>query len=244
MKQLLKENHRLLFTLIHKFNTEKGSRYPKLSDRDDIIIMTDEAHRTQYDALALNMREALPNASFLAFTGTPLLAEGEEKTKDTFGDYVSIYNFRESIDDHATVPLYYENKTPELQLINPDLNDDIYLAIEDADLDERQEEKLSREFTREYQVLTRDDRLNAISENIVNHFVNRGYGGKAMVVSIDKFTTVKMFDKVQFFWKKYIEGLETEATQIENKEDKNDAKAENSTAKIHRHGSRGQPRTE
>lgn len=211
LKKLLKEDHRLVFTLIHKFNTGKGETYPKISDRDDIIVITDEAHRTQYDILALNMGNALPNASFLGFTGTPLMANGEEKTRETFGEYVSIYNFRASVDDHATVPLYYENRVPELHLINPNLNDDIYTAIEEADLNEEQEEKLAREFSREYHLLTREDRLNAIAEDIFNHFINRGYGGKAMVVSIDKFTTVKMYDKVRYYWQKYVEKLKAKA---------------------------------
>jgi type I restriction enzyme R subunit len=96
-----------------------------LTDRSDVIVLTDEAHRSQYDTLALNMRSALPKAMFLAFTGTPLIA-GEERTREVFGDYVSIYDFQQSIEDGATVPLFYENRTPELQLVNPDLNDDIY----------------------------------------------------------------------------------------------------------------------
>ena len=207
LKQLLREDHRLVFTLIHKFGTDKGVSYPKLSDRDDIIIITDEAHRTQYDTLALNMRTALPNAAFLGFTGTPLMAKGEEKTKDTFGDYVSVYNFRASVEDQATVPLFYENRVPEMQLINPDLNEDIYNTVEEADLDEAQEDRLAKEFAREYHILTREDRLNAVAEDIANHFINRGYTGKAMVVSIDKFTTVKMYDKVQYYFQKNIDKL-------------------------------------
>ena len=102
-----------------------------LCDRPDVIVLTDEAHRSQYDTLALNMRAALPKAMFLAFTGTPLIA-GEERTKDVFGDYVSIYDFQQSVEDGATVPLFYENRTPELQLVNPDLNEDIYNLIEDG----------------------------------------------------------------------------------------------------------------
>lgn len=219
LKQLLKEDHRLIFTLIHKFGTEKGTTYPKLSDREDIIIITDEAHRTQYDILALNMRNALPNAAFLGFTGTPLMDKGEEKTKETFGNYISIYNFRASIEDQATVPLYYENRVPEMQLINPDLNEDIYNTIEDAELDEAQEEKLSKEFSREYHIITREDRLNAIAEDIANHFISRGYDGKAMVVSIDKFTTVKMYDKVQYYFQKNIDKLKSQyyESKYENK---------------------------
>jgi len=102
LKDLLKADHRYVFTLIHKFNTRDGAAYPMLSDRRDIIVITDEAHRTQYDTLAMNMRNALPNAAFLGFTGTPLMA-GEERTREVFGDYVSIYNFAQSIADGATV---------------------------------------------------------------------------------------------------------------------------------------------
>src|SRR5205823_5609172 len=125
LKQLLNsEDHRYLFTLIQKFRTEEGAKYPKLSDRSDIIVMTDEAHRSQYDVFAANMRTALPNAAFIGFTGTPLMA-GEERTKAVFGDYVSTYNFKQSIDDKNTVPLFYENRIPELQLKNPNLTEDM-----------------------------------------------------------------------------------------------------------------------
>ena len=102
-----------------------------LCDRPDVVVLTDEEHRSQYGTLALNMRAALPKALFLAFTGTPLIA-GEERTKEVFGDYVSIYDFQQSVEDGATVPLFYENRTPELQLVNPDLNEDIYNVIEAA----------------------------------------------------------------------------------------------------------------
>lgn len=206
LKQLLAENHRMIFTLIHKFQSDSNGKYPKITDRDDIIVVVDEAHRSQYDTLAANMRSAMPKASFIAFTGTPLMAD-EEKTKEVFGDYVSIYNFRQSIEDGATVPLYYENRIPELQLVNEALNDDIQDIIDDADLSEEQEKKLQREFAREYHLITRDDRLETIAEDIVKHFMNRGEMGKAMVVCVDRYTAVKMYDKVQKYWKKYIEDL-------------------------------------
>jgi type I restriction enzyme R subunit len=135
LRELLRGNHRYVFTLVHKFQTPE-----LLCERSDVIVLTDEAHRSQYDTLALNMRAALPRAMFLAFTGTPLIA-GEERTKEVFGDYVSIYDFQQSIEDGATVPLFYENRTPELQLVNPDLNEDIYRLIEDAELDADQEAK-------------------------------------------------------------------------------------------------------
>jgi type I restriction enzyme R subunit len=93
LQQLLTEDHRYVFTLIHKFRPDEGGQQPELSDRSDIVVITDEAHRSQYDMLALNMRLALPHASFLAFTGTPLIV-GEEKTRQVFGDYISVYEFQ------------------------------------------------------------------------------------------------------------------------------------------------------
>jgi type I restriction enzyme R subunit len=194
LRELLRGNHRYVFTLVHKFQTPE-----LLCDRSDVIVLTDEAHRSQYDTLALNMRSALPKAMFMAFTGTPLIA-GEERTKEVFGDYVSIYDFQQSIEDGATVPLFYENRTPELQLVNPDLNDDIYQLIEDADLDPEQEAKLERELGRQYHLITRDDRLDTVAKDIVRHFLGRGFVGKAMVVSIDKATALRMHDKVKVHW--------------------------------------------
>ena len=194
LRELLRGNHRYIFTLIQKFQTPEV-----LCDRPDVIVLTDEAHRSQYDTLALNMRAALPKALFLAFTGTPLIA-GEERTKEVFGDYVSIYDFQQSVEDGATVPLFYENRTPELHLVNPDLNDDIYRLIEDAELDPEQEAKLERELSRQYHILTRDDRLETVAQDIVRHFLGRGFVGKAMVVSIDKATALKMHDKVRKHW--------------------------------------------
>ncbi len=195
LKSLLREDHRYVFTLIHKFRTEPGQLHEVLSKRDDIIVLTDEAHRSQYDTLAMNMRTALPNAKFLAFTGTPLIS-GEERTREVFGEYVSIYDFKQSVDDGATVPLFYENRTPELEIINPDLNEEIYQIIEEAGLDEDQEEKLERLLGQKYHLITRDDRLDAVAKDLAQHFLNRGYQGKAMVVSIDKATAVRMYNKV------------------------------------------------
>ncbi|HUX62912.1 type I restriction endonuclease subunit R [Sulfuricella sp.] len=194
LRELLRGNHRYVFTLVHKFQTAE-----MLSDRSDVIVLTDEAHRSQYDTLALNMRAALPKATFLAFTGTPLIAS-EERTKEVFGDYVSIYDFQQSIEDGATVPLFYENRTPELQLINPDINEDIYDLIEEAELDSEQEARLERELGRQYHLITRDDRLDTVAQDIVRHFLGRGFMGKAMVVSIDKATALRMYDKVKAHW--------------------------------------------
>lgn len=209
LKQLLSEDHRYVFTLIQKFGTKNGEVYPQLSDRQDIIVITDEAHRSQYDTLAMNMRTALPNAAFLGFTGTPLMA-GEEKTKEVFGDYISVYDFGQSIADGATVPLYYENRIPEMQLINDNLNEDMAALLEEAELDEEQERKVEKVFAREYHLITRDDRLEAIAKDLVNHFVGRGYQGKAMLVCIDKATAVRMYNKVQDHWKRYLADLKAQ----------------------------------
>ena len=199
LRQLLQEDHRYVFTLIQKFRTDPGEVYPVLSERSDIIVMTDEAHRSQYDTLAQNMRNALPNAAFIGFTGTPLMA-GEEKTREVFGDYVSIYDFSQSIEDEATVPLFYENRIPSVQLTNEHFNEELEALLEEAALDEDQEKKLEREFAREYHIITRDDRLEKVAQDIVSHFVGRGYRGKGMVVSIDKLTAARLYQKVARHW--------------------------------------------
>jgi type I restriction enzyme R subunit len=217
LQRLLKEDHRFVFTLIQKFRTEKGKPYPKLTDRSDIIVIADEAHRTQYDTLALNMRTALPNAAFIAFTGTPLI-QTEEKTREVFGDYVSVYTYRQSTEDGATVPLYYENRIPELQITNLHLNAEMEQLVEDADLNPDQEQKLEREFAREYHLITRDDRLERIAKDIVDHFMGRGFQGKAMVVSIDKATAMKMYEKVKKHWDSYLLGLQKERTGLQGEE--------------------------
>lgn len=106
--------------MIHKFRIDKKAgekEYPLLSDRDDIIVMVDEAHRTEYADLAENMRHALPNANYIAFTGTPLLG-AKRLTNQWFGSYVSVYDFKQSVDDGATVPLYYSRRVPEVGLTN------------------------------------------------------------------------------------------------------------------------------
>ncbi|MDP3996860.1 MAG: type I restriction endonuclease subunit R [bacterium] len=192
LQQLLGEDHRHVFTLIHKFAEPK-----ELSNRNDVIVMADEAHRTQYDRMAANMRIALPKAAFIGFTGTPLMAGGEEKTREAFGDYVSTYNFAQSVEDGATVPLYYENRVPKLENVNPDIQKDLERVMNFYDLAQEEEEKLEQEFSTFYHLITREDRLNKVAEDIVTHFTARGYNGKAMVVSIDKKTAVRMHAKVK-----------------------------------------------
>jgi len=206
MREFLSRNMRFVFTLIHKFRFDKGKEYPLLSDRDDIIVIVDEAHRTQYKGLAENMRKGLPNAQYFAFTGTPLLGK-KRKTNAWFGDYVSEYNFSQSIDDGATVPLFYEKRVPEVLIQNENLSDEFYQILEDEDLDDNQQAKLEKEYSKEVEVIKRDDRLDTIARDIVYHFPRRGYLGKGMVVSVDKYTSVKMLEKVDLLWKAEIKKL-------------------------------------
>jgi type I restriction enzyme R subunit len=207
LRELLAANHRYVFTLIHKFRLAPGeTRMPVLSDRDNVIVITDEAHRTQYDTLATNMRAALPNASFMGFTGTPLMA-GEERTKAEFGDYVSVYSYFDAQTDGATVPLYYENRTPELQLINESFSDELMALLEEADLDEGAEGQLARRFGQQYILLTRPERLRTIAQDLVEHFVGRGFDGKAMYIGLDKAVAVQMYDLVQVAWAEHLAKL-------------------------------------
>ena len=209
LREYLQTNKSIIFTLIHKFRYDKGKKYPILSERDDIIVIVDEAHRTQYKDLAENMRAGLVNAQFIAFTGTPLLGS-KRLTNAWFGDYVSEYNFAQSIEDGATVPLFYSKRVPTVDLININLDEDFADIIENEDLSEEEQKRLERQYSHEMEVLKRDDRLEAVAKDIVYHFPRRGYLGKGMVISVDKFTTVRMYDKVQYHWNEEIKKLNKE----------------------------------
>jgi type I restriction enzyme R subunit len=219
MRKFLGQNKRLVFTLIQKFQWPKGLDYPLLSDRDDIVVIVDEAHRTQYKDLAANMRAGLKNALYLAFTGTPLLGSGR-KTNKWFGDYVSEYNFSQSIDDGATVPLFYQKRVPSMLIQNDDLNDEFAEIVEDENLDDAQRERLENRFAQEIEVIKRDERLDVIAQDIVDHFPSRGYLGKGMIVSLDKFTAVKMHDKVSELWKKRLKELVGKASKTKDDDEK------------------------
>ncbi len=208
LKALLETDEKYIFSLIHKFNFDQT-----ITDRENIIVISDEAHRTQGGSLALNMRKALPNASFMGFTGTPLFKD-DELTRRIFGDYVSVYDFKRSIEDGATVPLYYENRGEKLRLDNPQINQEIRDAIEAADLDDDQEEKLKRLFAKDYPILTAEKRLRSIARDVVEHFNNRGYKGKAMFVALDKVTAVRMYDYISEEQAKYLERRKKEIEKI------------------------------
>ncbi len=220
LRQLLSEDHRHIFTLIHKFGTKPEEKPSVLSDRSDIIVMVDEAHRTQYDRLAQNMRIAMPKASFIGFTGTPLMAKGEEKTRETFGDYVSTYNFAQSVRDGATVPLYYENRVPKLENENSEIQKDLEKVMNFYELTSDEEEKLEQEFSTFYHLITREDRLNKVAEDIVAHFTARGYDGKAMVVSIDKKTAVRMYAKVKAEMQRHLAKMNIAASKAKDEHEK------------------------
>ena len=197
LRELLAGNERYVFSLIQKFSTDDREPMPVLSERSDVIVMTDEAHRSQYDQLAANMRAALPNAAFIGFTGTPLIKGQESRTREVFGDYVSIYDFAQSVKDGATVPLFYEGRKPELQLNSEELREELDALLDEAMLDEEQEKKLNKQFARQYTLITAPDRLDKVAEDVALHFAQRGYRGKAMFVAIDKATAVAMHDRVK-----------------------------------------------
>lgn len=210
LKQLLKEDKRYIFSLIHKFNFEEVC-----TTRSNLIVISDEAHRTQSGTYAINMRKALPNASFVGFTGTPLF-KNDEITRRIFGDYISVYDFKRSVDDGATVPLYYENRGELLELKNPAITQQMRDAIAESEMDVDEEAKLEYLFSQEYPVLTSKLRLSKIAQDLVFHFCNRGYKGKAMYVAIDKITAVKMYNYITEAWQQYIQTVEKQIPLIED----------------------------
>lgn len=219
LREVLKTNTDFIFTLIHKFRYDKTKVYPVLSERDDIVVIVDEAHRSQYKDLAENMRRGLPNAQYIAFTGTPLLGS-QRLTNQWFGDYVSEYNFSQAIEDGSTVPLYYSRRVPAVELINTDLDDDYLEIIENENLSPEEEEKLSNKYARTQEVIKRDSRLDEVAKDIARHFPSRGYLGKGMVVSVDKFTAVKMYDKVQKYWDEELKRLYEERSKLSSASEK------------------------
>ncbi|PQJ81489.1 type I restriction endonuclease subunit R [Polaribacter glomeratus] len=223
LRELLSENHRYVFTLIHKFSIDPKleSEYPLITDRKNVIVISDEAHRTQSGTYARNMRfHGLPNASYLGFTGTPIIKDEEEFTKNIFGEYVSIYDFKRAIEDEATLPLRYLNRGEKLDITNPELDEKMAAVFENEDLDNDQKKKLEYLFNRDYPILTAKPRLEAIAKDLVWHFNERGYQGKAMYVALDKPTAVRMYELIMRYWPAYLKELET---RIENAEDEQEA---------------------
>ena len=216
--QKLKGNPSFIFTLIQKFNKPNAEAiYPG----HDIIIMSDEAHRSQYGIFADNMMKLLPTAARIGFTGTPLLSS-DNITARTFGGYVSVYDFKRAVEDGATVPLYYENRGEKIvDLHNPEITEQILDAIENADLDVDQQDKLEAEFAKEIHLLTAEPRLKSIARDFVNHYSDLWTSGKAMFVCLNKVTCVRMYNYVKEYWKEEIKKLKARiktATQQEAQE--------------------------
>lgn len=213
--QKLKRNPSFIFTLIQKFN--KPDAKPILPDHD-VIIMSDEAHRSQYGIFADNMMKLLPTAARIGFTGTPLLSD-DNITARTFGGYISIYDFKRAVEDGATVPLYYENRGEKiLNLHNPEITDRILDAIERADLDADQQDKLEAEFAKEIHLMTAKPRLQSIAQDFVRHYSDLWTSGKAMFVCLNKVTCVRMYDYVQKYWQDEIERLKNRIKNVSQQE--------------------------
>ena len=218
----LRGNPGFIFTLIQKFNNPEAE--PIYPDHD-IIIMSDEAHRSQYGIFADNMMKLLPTAARIGFTGTPLLSN-DNITARTFGGYVSIYDFKRAVEDGATVPLYYENRGEKiLDLHNPEITDKILEAIEQADLDVDRQEKVEAEFAKEIHLMTAAPRLRSIAKDFVRHYSDLWTSGKAMFVCLNKVTCVRMYNYVQEYWQEEIKALkrqikgaaQQEAQELERK---------------------------
>ena len=197
LQENLRGNHRFVFSLIHKFNQQVIEPY---SLRDDIIVISDEAHRTQAGKFARNMRLALPNAAFIGFTGTPLFKH-DELTKRIFGGYISRYDFKRSEEDQSTVKLVYENRGEKLGIARLDLNDRIAEAVEKADLDPDQQALLEKLLGKYYEVITADDRLDKLADDFVEQCSTRWQTGKSMLVCIDKITCARMFQRIEPRWR-------------------------------------------
>ena len=213
--QKLNGNPSFIFTLIQKFN--KPNEAPIYPDHD-IIIISDEAHRSQYGVFADNMMKLLPTAARIGFTGTPLLSS-DNITARTFGGYVSVYDFKRAVEDGATVPLYYENRGEKIAgLQNPEITDQILDAIENADLDVDQQEKLEAEFAKEIHLLTAEPRLKSIARDFVRHYCDLWTSGKAMFVCLNKVTCVRMYNFVQEYWQEEIKALKENIKKVSQQE--------------------------
>ncbi len=207
LNELLTQHQAYVFSLIQKFNQKVEPEQP-YSERDDIIVITDEAHRTQYGTLALNLRNALPHASYIGFTGTPLFKD-DEITRRVFGEYVSTYDFQRAVDDNATVPLYYDARGEKLGVAIGDLNERIAAKLEELETDDIDvTQRLEKELKRDYHIITAGKRLDQVARDFVQHYSTAWETGKAMLVCIDKVTCVRMHKLIGFYWDERIRELE------------------------------------
>ena len=215
LSRLLAEHKAYVFSLIQKFNANPSTAY---TERDDVIVITDEAHRTQYGTLAINMRNALSNASYIGFTGTPLFKD-DELTRRVFGEYVSTYDFQRAVEDEATVPLYYDARGDKLDVAIGDLNERIAAKLEEFEIDDIDvQQRLERALARDYHVIIADKRLDHIARDFVRHYSTAWETGKAMLVCIDKITCVRMHRLIEFYWNEYTNELEAELAQTKDEQ--------------------------
>ena len=192
----------VVFTTIQKFFPEEtGDRHPLLSDRRNIVVIADEAHRSQYDFIdgyARHMRDALPNASFIGFTGTPIELQ-DANTRAVFGDYISVYDIQRAVEDGATVPIYYESRLAKLALdeaARPNIDPDFEEATEGEEVERK--ERLKTRWAQLEAIVGTEERLRLVAEDIVAHFDNRieAMEGKAMVVCMSRRICVGMYDEL------------------------------------------------
>ena len=218
LNELLTQHKAYIFSLIQKFNQKVEPEQP-YSPRDDIIVITDEAHRTQYGDLALNLRNALPNASYIGFTGTPLFKD-DEITRRVFGEYVSTYDFQRAVEDKATVPLYYDARGEKLGVAIGDLNEKIAEKLEQLETDNIDvEQRLEQELKRDYHIITAGKRLDQVARDFVHHYSTAWETGKAMLVCIDKVTCVRMHKLIGFYWDERIREMEKELATIADEQE-------------------------
>ena len=192
----------IVFTTIHKFfPEEKGDQHPILSERRNIVVIADEAHRSQYDFIdgfARHMRDALPNASFIGFTGTPIELQ-DANTRSVFGDYISIYDIQRAVEDGATVPIYYESRLAKLELDEvekPKIDPEFEEATEGEEVTRK--EKLKSKWAALEAVVGADKRLDQIAQDLVDHYETRceALKGKAMVVCMSRRICVELYQKI------------------------------------------------
>lgn len=218
---MLGKNKRYVFSLIQKFHQKVTAPYSLSSD---VIVMTDEAHRTQGGILAQNLKAALPNASFIGFTGTPLMGDSDDKnTVQLFGDYVSTYDFQRAVEDRATVPLIYDSRGKTLHIEAEGLDEKILAQIEEMGLDDEETEKrLKRALGKSYLIMTDQKRLDVVAQDFVAHYSQRWESGKAMLVCIDKLTAGRMLELIQHYWKQETLAVEKALKKATNEQDISD----------------------
>ncbi len=197
--KLAVESGGVVFTTIQKFfPEEKGDRHPRLSDRRNIVVIADEAHRSQYDFIdgfARHMRDALPNASFIGFTGTPIELR-DANTRAVFGDYISVYDIQRAVEDEATVPIYYESRLAKLAIEEserPRIDPEFEEATEGEEISRK--ERLKTKWAQLEAVVGTGERLKLIAEDIVAHYENRleAMDGKAMIVCMSRRICIDLY---------------------------------------------------